>query len=36
LRGPLGEFWISIRGITANKARCRELASFARKKGKAR
>jgi aspartate ammonia-lyase len=36
INGELGEFWISVQGITANKARCRELASFARKKGKLR
>lgn len=30
LGGVMGEFWISLRGTTANKARCRQLASFAR------
>ncbi|HLI80063.1 MAG TPA: lyase family protein [Candidatus Binataceae bacterium] len=30
LEGPLGEFWSMLRGITANKARCTQLASFAR------
>jgi aspartate ammonia-lyase len=33
LGAPLGEFWLSVRGITPNKARCRELASYARKGG---
>jgi len=36
LGAPLGEFWLSVRGITANQARCRELALFARKGGQHR